>query len=218
MPKRQPKKHHHQKRKKEETDEQEEKEKEKTSKEQTEPRQKAKGNVFRVGGGKKVVGGRNKITSCELRIQADLAELDPEATPGVKVDWPNPKDLKFFKVEVTPTEGLWAKAKFSFAVTVPHDYPFHAPTCVCDTLVYHPNIDFKGRVCLNILRHDWKPVLTLSHVIFGLMTLFLEPNPDDPLNIEAAKLMADDNAQFRKNVEASLRGKYVAGHQFPKLI
>lgn len=39
-------------------------------------------------------------------------------------------------------------------------------------------------MCLNILRHDWKPVLTLGHVLFGLMTLFLEPNPDDPLNIE----------------------------------
>jgi ubiquitin-conjugating enzyme E2 M len=48
--------------------------------------------------------------------------------------------------------------------------------------VYHPNIDWDGHVCLNILRQDWMPVLSLGSVVFGLMTLFLEPNPDDPLN------------------------------------
>jgi len=35
---------------------------------------------------------------------------------------------------------------------------------------------------LNILREDWKPVLNLSSVLVGLQYLFLEPNPDDPLN------------------------------------
>lgn len=36
--------------------------------------------------------------------------------------------------------------------------------------------------CRNILREDWKPVLNLSSVMVGLQYLFLEPNPDDPLN------------------------------------
>ena len=34
------------------------------------------------------------------------------------------------------------------------------------------------------------PVLNLGSVIFGLLTLFLEPNPDDPLNKDAADEMA----------------------------
>lgn len=49
--------------------------------------------------------------------------------------------------------------------------------------VYHPNINDQGKVCLNILRQEWMPVLSLGSVIFGLMTLFLEPNPDDPLDM-----------------------------------
>jgi len=52
--------------------------------------------------------------------------------------------------------------------------------------VYHPNIDLDGNVCLNILREDWKPVLTINAIVYGLQYLFLEPNPDDPLNKEAA--------------------------------
>ena len=48
--------------------------------------------------------------------------------------------------------------------------------------VYHPNIDLEGNVCLNILREEWKPILNVNAVIFGLQFLFLEPNPSDPLN------------------------------------
>jgi len=38
--------------------------------------------------------------------------------------------------------------------------------------VYHPNIDLEGNVCLNILREDWKPVLNINTVIYGLFHLF----------------------------------------------
>lgn len=48
--------------------------------------------------------------------------------------------------------------------------------------IYHPNIDLEGNICLNILREDWKPVLSLQAVLVGLQYLFLEPNADDPLN------------------------------------
>lgn len=39
--------------------------------------------------------------------------------------------------------------------------------------MYHPNIDLEGNVCLNILREDWKPVLTVTSIIYGLNFLFL---------------------------------------------
>jgi ubiquitin-protein ligase len=50
------------------------------------------------------------------------------------------------------------------------------------TQVYHPNIDLEGHVCLNILRDEWKPVLDINTVIYGIIYLFYEPNPNDPLN------------------------------------
>jgi Ubiquitin-conjugating enzyme len=39
--------------------------------------------------------------------------------------------------------------------------------------VYHPNIDTEGNICLNILREDWKPVLSINSVVYGLNFLFL---------------------------------------------
>jgi len=44
---------------------------------------------------------------------------------------------------------------------------------VCHKQVYHPNIDLDGNICLNILREDWKPVLSINSVIYGLNFLFI---------------------------------------------
>jgi ubiquitin-conjugating enzyme E2 M len=43
----------------------------------------------------------------------------------------------------------------------------------CMTKVYHPNIDLDGNVCLNVLREDWKPVLNINTIIYGLNHLFV---------------------------------------------
>lgn len=163
-------------------------------------------------------GGRNKKrqNAVELRVQKDLAEMDP--VPGTEVDLPEVDNIMKLKVKVTPTDGLYQGATFSFDLDIPHNYPYEPPKATCTTMVYHPNIDLEGHVCLNILRADWMPVLSLGSVIFGLMTLFLEPNPDDPLNKEAAQLMIDRPRDFERNVKQALQGGYVAGKQFPRLL
>ena len=60
-----------------------------------------------------------------------------------------------------------------------------------------------GEVCLNILREDWKPVLSISSVVYGLLYLFLEPNPGDPLNHEAAEVLRNNRAEFGRIVGRS---------------
>ena len=96
-------------------------------------------------------------------------------------------------------------------MTVSPSYPHEAPKCHCETMIYHPNIDLLGNVCLNILRADWKPVLGVNAVILGLIFLFIEPNPNDPLNKEAAELMRTNEAAFREKVRKSLKGGLIDG-------
>jgi ubiquitin-conjugating enzyme E2 M len=62
---------------------------------------------------------------------------------------------------------------------------------------------------------DWKPVLSISSIIYGLQYLFLDPNPDDPLNKEAAEVLRDNPRQFEQNVKRSIAGGQVAGTYFP---
>lgn len=48
--------------------------------------------------------------------------------------------------------------------------------------MFHPNFDVEGHVCLNILRLDWNPVLPLNAIFFGLLSVLLEPDGEEPLN------------------------------------
>jgi len=187
--------------------------KKQNSKELLEKRQtRAKENLLSLRRG----GRSKKKTTCgELRATKDVTEM--EEIPGVVTDFPDTNNLMHFNATITPSDGLYRGAAFKFTVVIPTSYPYDPPKVECATLVYHPNIDWEGHVCLNILRADWMPVLNLGSVLFGLMTLFLEPNPDDPLNKEAAQLMIEKPSEFQRNVDQSLRGGYVLGRQFPSL-
>ncbi|XP_069999220.1 NEDD8-conjugating enzyme Ubc12 [Penaeus vannamei] len=85
-------------------------------------------------------------------------------------------------------------------------------------MVYHPNIDLEGNVCLNILREDWKPVLTINSIVYGLQYLFLEPNPEDPLNKEAAEVLQNNRRLFEQNVVKSMKGGYIGNVYFDRCL
>jgi len=72
-------------------------------------------------------------------------------------------------------------------------------------------------VCLNILREEWNPILNLNSVVVGLQFLFLHPNPDDPLNKEAAEELRRDPSGFATNVRRSLAGGTVRGTTYDRV-
>merc|ERR1719230_2063910 len=152
----------------------------------------------------------------EIRMQKELDEM--ELPPQVRIEFPNKDNLMNFNIHISPDEGFWKGATYSFVFTVAPLYPHEAPKVKCETKIYHPNIDLQGNVCLNILREDWKPVLAISSVVYGLLYLFLEPNPGDPLNHEAAEALRNNRAEFGRMVSRTLRGGSVAGQTFPKLM
>lgn len=45
-----------------------------------------------------------------------------------------------------------------------------------------------------------------------------EPNPEDPLNKEAAELLQSNRRQFEQNVQKSLRGGYVGSYYFERAL
>ncbi|XP_013920837.1 PREDICTED: NEDD8-conjugating enzyme Ubc12-like [Thamnophis sirtalis] len=115
-------------------------------------------------------------------------------------------------------QGFYKGGKFVFSFKVGQGYPHDPPKVKCETMVYHPNIDLEGNVCLNILREDWKPVLTINSIIYGLQYLFLEPNPEDPLNKEAAEVLQNNRRLFEQNVQRSMRGGYIGSIYFERCL
>ena len=103
------------------------------------------------------------------------------------------------------------------SLRVPHSYPFRPPEVYCLTRCWHPNIDVEtGRVRHPLLDRDWKPVLSLNTVIFGLQLFFIEPiaDADFAANVLAAQTFAASAADFAEHVSQTLQGGFWFGFEF----
>ena len=158
------------------------------------------------------VGNRTNRSAAHLRAQKDISDLSLPNT--CKAEFPDPDDLFCINLTISPDEGTYKGGRFNFSIHITPNYPHQPPKVKCLTKIYHPNIDLDGNVCLNILREDWRPILTINSIIYGLLFLFLEPNPEDPLNKEAAEEMISRPSDFIKNVHRSMRGQNVNGINF----
>ena len=166
--------------------------------------------------------GRGVITS-ELRMKKDLAELAQAkmTSPHVQttIDFPD-GDVLHLRVTLRVAAGFYAGGTFVVSLRGPSNYPFKAPTAHTLTRVWHPNIDVEsGRIRLPLLERDWKPVLSMNTVVFGLQLLFLEPNVQCSsvvANAAAAQTLAHSGRDaFADDVRRTLRGGTFGGHAFP---
>jgi ubiquitin-conjugating enzyme E2 M len=160
------------------------------------------------------------LSAAELRIQKDISSLD-NFGGVVSIPSLNSRDFSLlrFEVNVVPTKGLWAGCTYVFVFEIPEEFPMQEPKVTCKTKIYHPNIDFQGKVCLGeLVKTGWRPTTTLNELFVQLaIVLFEEPNPSDPLNLAAAERMRNNYAEFVHDVERTLRGGHYFGQVFEAL-
>lgn len=136
------------------------------------------------------------------RLQKELKDLqkDPPAqcSAGPVEEAGGPNFLKWQAKIMGPSDSPFSGGVFHLEIHFPSDYPFKPPKIRFTTKVYHPNINETGGICLDILKSNWSPALTVSKVLLSICSLLTDPNPDDPLDASVAAVYKSDRDKYNK--------------------
>lgn len=87
-----------------------------------------------------------------------------------------------------PKDTAYEGGTFRVSIVIPSSYPFEPPKMKFITKIWHPNISSQtGAICLDILKDQWSPALTIKTALLSLQALLSAPEPTDPQDAEVAK-------------------------------
>jgi len=133
------------------------------------------------------------------RIQKEHSDLQKESVENCSAG-PRKDNLYIWDAVIMgPTDSPYLGGIFNLEIHFPTDYPFKPPKIVFLTKIYHPNISRTGAICLDILKDNWSPALTVSKTLLSICSLLTDPNPKDPLVPEIADLYINDRETYLEN-------------------
>lgn len=125
---------------------------------------------------------RSKSMSTSLkRIQKELADIMTDPPPNCTAFPQNDNLFEWVSTILGPPGSVYESGIFFLDIHFSPDYPFKPPKVTFKTRIYHCNINSHGVICLDILKNNWSPALTISKVLLSICSLLTDCNPADPL-------------------------------------
>lgn len=141
------------------------------------------------------------------RLKRELTDLavDPKNTEqqiwGDLVDPDTPDLFKWRAFIKGPPDTPYEGGLFQLAVQISERYPYDPPEVKFVTKVWHPNVSsVTGVICLDVLKSEWSPALTLRTILLSIQTLLQAPEPDDPQDAVVANMYKKDIEVFNARV------------------
>ena len=128
------------------------------------------------------------MSKLERRLRKELDDIVKNPPINCSAGLVNNNLFTWEATIIGPCNTVYSGGIFRLIISFPNNYPFKPPKVKFKTRMYHPNIDNFGSICLDILKKNWSPVLNIVKLLLSICSLLTDPNPDDPLNMEAANL------------------------------
>ncbi|KAL3288744.1 hypothetical protein HHI36_003179 [Cryptolaemus montrouzieri] len=98
-----------------------------------------------------------------------------------------------------PKDSVYETLKFRLSLQFSSSYPYTAPVVKFITPCFHPNVDTKGNICLDILKDKWSALYDVRTILLSIQALLGVPNVDSPLNTIAAEKWQKQD-EYKKHV------------------
>uniref|UniRef100_A0A1B0A7C6 E2 ubiquitin-conjugating enzyme n=1 Tax=Glossina pallidipes TaxID=7398 RepID=A0A1B0A7C6_GLOPL len=121
------------------------------------------------------------------RIQRELTEMANDRSSIYSAGLKEDNLYEWDCVILGPMDTVYEGGTFFLDLRLSHDYPFAPPKVAFRTRIYHCNVNSHGAICVDILRHNWSPALTIAKVLLSICSLLADCNPMDPLDYRIAK-------------------------------
>ena len=147
------------------------------------------------------------------RIQKEIKELvdSPQelSKEGITLV-PSESNIQNFHGSIIGPVGTpYAGLKYELEIKIGTDYPMKPPYVrFVGPKIYHPNVNASGDICLDILKTEWAPTLSLAKMMLSICSLLNEPNPSSPLNSVAASDWLYHKSKYQEEVHRLWRESF----------
>lgn len=106
-----------------------------------------------------------------------------------------------------PKDSPYYGGQFIIDIDFPENYPTNPPVLKMITPIYHPNINDYGTICIDIIRDNWNPNITIKSILLSVVGILKYPNENSPWPSKksiADQIKNDYRGYFKKAQELTL--------------
>ncbi|XP_017732694.1 PREDICTED: ubiquitin-conjugating enzyme E2 U isoform X5 [Rhinopithecus bieti] len=135
-----------------------------------------------------------------LLLQRDFYDLKENNYKGITAS-PVSEDMMEWEVEIEGLQNsVWQGLVFQLTIHFTSEYNYAPPVVKFITIPFHPNVDpHTGQPCIDFLDNPrkWNTNYTLSSILLALQVMLSNPVLENPVNLEAARILIKDESLYR---------------------
>jgi ubiquitin-conjugating enzyme E2 D/E len=135
------------------------------------------------------------------RINKELLEISTDPPENCSAGIADDNLTHWHAMIIGPKDSPYENGIFHLDIYFPSNYPFEHPKIFFTTKIFHPNINSRGHICLDTIKERWTPIMTISKALLSICSLLDDPNPDDPLDHEIARLYKTNYEKFAETAK-----------------